>query len=146
MKSRAYYQRSIWKYEQRRKVLKGVYGRTSEYGKRVKHITKKISTWKREIRRIDERVKKIPEIYKAVKDFFGIDIRVKGTTKKYSIAISCYYKYGMENGISGADLARYIGRVGLKQPSFQRLKFTRSFKTNQSNKQIYHNFVNLQIS
>jgi len=112
------------------------------YRKRRANLTKKISQWQNQIKRIDVRNSKQYALQKAINDYFQVDIKTRIMDTKHKLARNCYYKYGMENGFEGVFLSKAIGRKRPSTASENRLKFTRSFKTNPQNKQAYHNFKN----
>lgn len=143
MRSRKEYYTMIWQYEKRRTEIKKKYGgRLSDgYAERVKMITRKIASWKKQIRRIDTRNNQIAMIEKSINLYFNTDIRSKDKCPIRSLARNCYYKYGMEHGIEGSKLSHFIGR-SLLSAHKQRTRFTRSFKTNKNNRTQYHNFLN----
>ena len=137
------YYKKIWQYEKRRSDIRKKYGSRLSvgYAQRVMMITRKINQWKLQIKRIDKRNKKIESIQNSINSYFCVNIRDKIKSKTHSLARNCYYKYGMEHGIEGSKLSRFIGR-SLLSAHKQRTRFTRSFKTNNENKQQYHNFLN----
>jgi hypothetical protein len=144
MKDRNYYYRSIWKYKQRREVLRKKYGsiRDKRYAKEAANIRTKIGIYKLLIKRIDCRQKKLNDCISLVNDFFDVDIRKKKKDVLHSLARMCYYKYGMEVlKIEGSKLSLFIGRSKISAAK-SRLRFTRSFKTSPQNKESYHKFIN----
>lgn len=138
MKERAYYQRQIWKYEQRRRDLKGQHG---NFSGRTRHITRKIASWKLQIRRIDKRNEKLRTIISAVNEYFDVNIESKCMDLKHKQARKIYYKYACENNIQGAFVSKAINRAS-DTAAEARLFFTRSFSSIPENKKIYHHFVN----
>ncbi len=136
MSTKSNYKKWVWEYERRRENLR------SSYAKSRRHLTYKISSWKRQIRRIEEREKKIKHIYLYVNSFFDIDIKNINQGEVYNLAINVFYKYGMESGIQGSFLARFLNRKALYRAAVKRRMFTQSFKTSQANKETYHNFIN----
>lgn len=143
MKDRAYYQRSIWKYEKRREQIRKRYGgyRKKGYAQAVKKIRRRLNSYRKQIKSIDARNKKIKELVDKINNFFEVNIKSKQKTLLLSLARSCYYKYGMEHGVDGSFLSVHIGRSRITAHK-QRTRFTRSFKTNKKNKEQYHNFLN----
>lgn len=112
------------------------------YKKRRLNLTKKISQWQNEIKRIDIRNSKCSQLLKMVNEFFEVDISSRIMDTKHKLARNCYYKYGMENGFEGSFLTKTIGRTRLKNAAENRRKFTKSFKENKPNKEAYHKFKN----
>lgn len=129
----------IWKYQKRRLVLKEQHG---NFSGKTKRITKKISSWNLQIRRIDKRNKFLNELIDSVNEYFDVDIRSSRMDGKHKLARKVYYKYAMEKRIQGTFVSKMINRKNIHTASEGRLRFTRSFKSNPENKKIYHNFVN----
>lgn len=136
MKSRSRYVTMIWMYEQRRSKLDRNIPKD-----RIKRYSlyKKIRTYRKAIVRIDKRMEVVRNLILKTNAYFSIDIRAKGSGDYISIARFCYYKYGIENGILGRDLALAVGK-NKYSASKRRRDFTKSFKTNLSNKEAYHQF------
>jgi hypothetical protein len=134
-----HYQSLIWKYEKRRQAVRDKYKRgTPEYRKGTKQLTIKISRWKQQIRRIDARTDIASKIYLRINEFFETDIRIYNGSPTHALAIKCFYKYGIEFGLSGRFLGKFLNRKSLNMGSELRLRLTRSFKTNPDNRNIYH--------
>lgn len=140
MKSRAYYQRSIWKYEQRREEMRKKYGPWGS-GKTLQ-LTRKISMWRVQMRRIDKRDAILEHITEMVNEYFGVKIQSSSMDDRHKYARKIYYKYGIECRIQGVFVSNFIGRTNQHTASDSRLRFTRSFKSNPENKEAYHRFKN----
>lgn len=128
MSSRSQYVSMIWIYKSRRLGL-----------------TKKIAQWQNEIRRIDLRNSKQEKLKNCINEYFQVDIASRKMDEKHKMARNVYYKYGMENGFEGSFLCKAIGRTKTKIAAECRLRFTRSFKTNKTNKETYHKFTSYML-
>jgi predicted nucleic acid-binding Zn-ribbon protein len=126
---KAVYQRRIWTYKKRRKIFKN----------RISELTKKISQWNNEVRRIERTQDKLKKISKSVNDYFNVDISSKKMDDKHKLARAVYYKISIESKIQGKLVSEYIGRFK-KTAGAGRLSFTRSFKTIPKNREAYFNF------
>ena len=111
------------------------------YRKRVRSMNEKICGWLRAIRRIEEREKRKETLalIKSINAYFGVDIRLPNMDTNHKLARNVYYKYGIESKIHGTILCKHINRSGNRAAS-ARGKFTKSFSTNQKNKETYHQF------
>lgn len=137
--SRKQYYTMVWQYKKRRYELKNKYtGR--EYTKRRLRLQRKINTWKCQIKRIDSRNKRIKRLALAVNKYFGQNIKNIVCKKDHWLAMNVFYKYGIEDGIQGVFLAQYLKRKDYSMPSRLRLKFTKSFRTDKTNREEYHKF------
>ena len=126
----------IWEYKKRRDVLIKKYGyRTGK----TRVITDKIRTWQRQIRIIDKRNKKISLLIKSINDYFDVDITERYGDSKKILARRVYFKYGMEHGIMGKFLSESIGFPS-RAACRSRKQYSKTFKTNPSNKEAYHKF------
>lgn len=146
------YYTMIWMYKKRRDELRKQFGITvvhnghkkwsDEYKEKSKNLTRKIGTWTRQIKRIDDLTEKLHKIEMAVIHFTGQQISGQvgqKVTSSVKLAKSIYYKFGLENGIEGTILCGKIGSHE-KQPSIYRTRFTKSFQTNPKNKEIWLQF------
>lgn len=143
LKSKNEYQKSIWKYHLRRESYKAKYGKTSEtYLKLSRSIQLKLDTWKKAIKRIEIRDNLIKEIDDNITEFIGKSPykSIHSTDQLTIVAKNIFFKYGIENGISGVYLADYAGLKYRIDASRYRLQFTRSFKTNKYNLEMWHRF------
>ncbi len=133
----------VWIYRKRRDEIKKRY-KHGERGAIVGGLTIKIKTWLCQIRRIDARNKKLSHIINSVNTYFNVDISSRCMNKKHQLARNVYYKYSVEQrlGLSGRLLAEQIGRKDPHLVTTARREFTRTFKTNLTNRNAYHNFKN----
>lgn len=137
---RKYYVSWVHTYRNRRAELKKKYS-GKEYAKKALPLSRKIATWQRAIRRIDERNSLIHELLKSINEFFSVDIKTSKTNHQHRLARHIYYKYGMEQmKIYGTFLSEYIGRKGRWTASRCRQRLTRRFKNNPDQKKAYHDF------
>lgn len=140
--SRKEYITKIWTYRERRKKYIDNYegaipvSKTMQY----KNLTKRISQWTKEIKRLDVRNEKISNIEKAIRYYFDVDIKSYSTKKEVVLARKIYFKYGLEEGIRGTHLSRFIGRVSTETARHNRTTLTESFKTIPENKEAFYNF------
>lgn len=127
--NKAEYQRRIWTYKKRREGLKI----------KVRLMTKKISQWENEIRRIDNKKNNLNKIYKSVNKYFDLNITDQCVKPEYNLARNIYYKIAIESKIQGKLVSEFIGRY--KKIAGQcRLNFTRSFEKYPERKKSYHRF------
>ena len=142
--SRKEYISRIWIYKERRKKYvsnykgSGPVSSTDSY----KLLTKRISQWTKEIKRLDKRKEKIQCIVDSVNNYFDVDIVTRSTNSRVVLARKIYFKIGLELGIRGTHLARQIRRRSNDIASYSRITLTKSFKTNPENKEAFHNFKN----
>lgn len=135
------YQAMISMYRKRREDYK-----KKKYSpEKIKKISVKISNWLGQIRRIEAREYYIQNLIESINEFFDVDIKSRCKDANHNLAQSVFYKYGMENGFTGARLVRSLGRKKTSRASIVRLRFTRSFKTNKKNRDAYHNFKNYGV-
>lgn len=103
-------------------------------------LTKRISQWTKEIKRIENRKRKIQKIVSAINEYFLVDIKSRSTNKDVVLARMIYFKYGLENRICGTHLLRHIGRRHPDVARYNRTKLNRSFVDNPENKDAYLRF------
>lgn len=134
------YQKIIHEYNKRRAIYKEKYGRESLQYTRLSAKVYNYNKAVKRIKNINDRIKKLSnDIY----EFMGQDIqRTKDPkTKEGKAAKGIFLKYGMQNGLYGVDLGKYIGIKGDWSAARYRIRFTKSFSTNNYNKQTYHSFL-----
>jgi len=100
---------------------------------RLRNYTKRLRTYYRAIRRIEEKQQKVLDIVTAVQNFTGQSVRFD----QLSRGIFC--KYAIEQGLNGPALAGYL-KVSKYYPSIIRRQFTRSFKINKQHYEIWQRF------
>lgn len=127
--TKADYQRRIWTYRERRERLKA----------KSRNLTKKISQWQNQIRRIDYKKDELKKLVKEVNKYFQVDISKKSFLPEYNLARNIYYKIAIESKIQGKVVSEFIGR-SKKIAGECRLSFTRSFGKFPKRKKAYHSF------
>ena len=137
------YQKMLHEYKKRRNVYMLKYGVDS---KEYLNCRRQIHNIHRAINRWYKRKQMMDSLRDKIKEFIGVDVSIKllkgkqDLTKKVAKAI--FVKYGMQNGISGTDIGNYVGYADPSVcASRLRTKFTKSFKDNDYNKQMYHGFL-----
>ena len=158
--ARAKLQRWIWNYQKRNEDdkarLKLKYGDWNKRGldrvsppeewiRIFKSRKRKIDRWKRAMKIMDERSSKHNKLISIVEGFFGETLKVEGpiSRKRPGPKLGVLFKYGLENGYTGYDLAKAIGirpSVDRQIPSEARINFTKSFETIPENREIYTRF------
>ena len=143
------YMHLIQVYSQRREA-------SPKKSKTRQNLTLKINRFRRAIARIHQqgliytcingKYRELPPlVHEAAKEislFFHETIRASHAGRKnYTIAQRCFCKYAMELGLKSRDVSFFLGSTNPNVALYARLRFTRSFKTNQTNKQIYHSFL-----
>ena len=123
-----------------------------EYERRIRNhieattrLRRKVRILKKSIKRQEDRNNKLHQINKYVRQFTGHSVQniggFTGNKKELNLAKNLFYKYCLENGIQGNFVAKFCGMKYTDTVSKGRLNFTRSFKTNQYNKEQYHRFL-----
>jgi len=138
-KNKNEYQKAIWVYEKRRQELRVKYaGNRKEYGKRVATISRKINHWKFAIKRIEKREAILNNWNEKIYQFLGCYVKNSAGKRNNTIvtARNIFFKQGRGNGINGRVLSEYCGMHKITA-SVNRFKFTRSFKTNKENLDIW---------
>lgn len=128
-RTKSEYKHLIDTYEQRRKELeKQLKEVTETYTKRRRRMSVKIKVWKRAVRRIEHREKRVRDLAGHVREFTGIAVRYSfpAAGRKVLEARGLFYKYGLESGLRAKDLAAYTGCKGIGTPSRCRRTFTRN--------------------
>lgn len=143
MNARGLLQARIWTYQHRRQRARELYGLgTEKYKKMSRNTTLKITYCKRKMDRIDRITEKLEAIDRRMVDFLGISVHLNGKSKDKRVctARNLFYKYCLENGITGNHVAVFCGLTAKKQPCEQRLCFTRSFDRRPENREMWHQF------
>lgn len=142
--TRKEYITKIWMYKQRRAYYKLNYTGDEPYSNTYgyKKLSMKISQWTKEIKRLDKRNEKIKRLLKSVNNYFDVDIKIKSAQKEVILAKKIYFKIGIESGICGTHLSRYLGKTYINEATYNRRTLTESFKTNPENKKAFHDFKN----
>jgi hypothetical protein len=147
------YQSMLHTYLQRRDNLRKKYnwqpGKSNcpEYGKAVLKIRKKINVIQKRLRAIEQREQRLRSISEMLEEFLGYNVHFSlrhdnpnqswGTAP---VARGIFYKYCLENGHQGSEVARFVGAKARYTASEGRLAFTRSFKQKPERKELYHRF------
>lgn len=147
MRTKNYYQINIIQYKKRRLLLRKKYNVINGYKPCIKYtqkvfkINRKILIWSRQLRKIRARERKIYKIDMLIKSFFGFRVNNAPVNKNRvkHISVMFFYKYGIESGCNGKDLATYT-KVTRRVPAESRMRFTRSFQSTPENKEIWHRF------
>lgn len=129
------YKKRIWTYEKRRK----------EAYKTSRRLSTKIWQMRKCLYSMEAREKqrkgKVERLVASINDFFSVDIKSSRYDKSHKIARNVYFKIGIESQLKQTDLCRAINRRGgAKTASSSRMNFTKTFKENPENKEIFYNF------
>lgn len=139
---RSGYQSLIWEYKRRRNLYKENYkGELPIYKtERYIQLTMKISQWRKEIKRLDKRKRKIAYLLNSVNKYFSVRIQDRVRNEAHDLARKIYFKVGLESKICGTHLSRFIGRKHYDVAALNRRSLIKSFAVKPGNKQAYHNF------
>jgi len=144
---RGKYYKYIFEYKKRRAIRKKKLEEAQiEYRNSVAQINKKIKLWGREIRRIDERYRKIQKLKKAITIFTGYDLKTrnkKKDIKSRELARGLYYKYGLEHKMQGKELREVAGFSRVQQPTECRRWMTKQIVSDPKMRQQWENFKEL---
>lgn len=143
MNVRGRLQARIWNYQHRRDRAREMYGIGSpRYKKTSQNATREIYNCTRRMKRIDKITEKLNRINRRMVDFLGISVHGNGNSrdKNVCMARNLFYKYCLENGITGNYVADFCGLSKKVQPCEQRLTFTRSFANRPANREMWHRF------
>jgi hypothetical protein len=148
VKTKNEYQVMLWMYKKRRdKLRKELYvwrGDNTLYNKKVKKINLRIQYFNYSIKVIEKRDALLKDIVDRVIEYNGIDLfklnKTGRVSKEQSLTKRSFFKYTIELGIEGAQVARYMGYFRTT-PCMARLSFQRTFKINKENKQFYRRFL-----
>lgn len=137
----------MWMTRHRRQKSKELHGAESERYKQISHrATRTLENYKNKMDRLDERAGKnglMRVVDKAMQEFIGVSIKEASPSSRVRsllLARNLFYKYCMEHGIRGRDVARYCGFAETDRASKQRMNFTRSFATCPENREMWHRF------
>lgn len=125
IKDITHYQRKISVYNKRRERHKKI----------ASSILYKIRLCKDQIRRIKKRDDKIKHIIKSIENYYGL------SPHKDATMLALFFKYGMENGISGRFLRDHLNIENHRTPGLQRNIFTKLIQKDKATKEQYHNFL-----
>jgi len=94
-----------------------------------------------------EMPKKLHDAEKFYKEYFGEEIRgcrISSDTHRfsnYTLSQKIFCKYAIEIGCKYRHVGLFIGSTSIKGANEIRRRFTKSFATNQKNKDAYHAFL-----
>lgn len=135
VKTKNEYQQLIHIYVARSKAMRKKHGYgTPEHRASIVGINKKLKTWRSQIWALNKREAKLKELYKNVTEFIGFP-PTSSLEAKY-----IYIKWGMEHGLRGTYLGRYIQVKNLKGVSEMRKRFTLSFAKYPERRELYQRF------
>lgn len=136
MATKAEYKKWIWQYKRRRET----------FVKRQKALSAKIKIWKRQVKRMEDREKKVSALGGYIYSFMGYSVRNSGGNRRMPIEMrnsrGIFYKYGLENGIAGNLLREYTKDSAPGTPGRVRRWFNRKFQSNPSLREQYQAFCN----
>jgi hypothetical protein len=149
-KTKNRYQQMLFTYEGRREALKEKLGRGHpDYARRSIRIKARIDHCRRMIGKITVREAKIRKMAWKICEFMDISLlrgaqplrnSVASRTPKLIRARMLLYKYGIENGITGAHLSYWVGSKRSSTAPRGRRTFTRSFMIKPENKALWNHF------
>jgi hypothetical protein len=123
------------------------------YLEAVSNLNYKIRIWKKAIRRIDVYQVKVRSIDNKLRMFLGSSVRgARGwIDPNMKLSRNIFVKYCMEHQIPGPYISAYLGlgktNSGGTPKKYAgyvgdiRMRFTRSFATSPSNREMYHRFL-----
>lgn len=140
------FQSMIHTYTQRRRDIKKIWFGKPEYAKKVSVINRKLKSWKRSIKIIELKEKRLRVLDRLVMEYLDtpslFHIGPFGS-KEIIKAKRLFFKYGLENGFKGPLLESYIGiKPYTNVAVLHRKRFTKSFNTKPQNKELWHKFLN----
>lgn len=144
------YQKMLWTYEKRRSSMKkSAHESDIKFRQRWERMTLKMTIIKRAIKRFEKKKEFLDSVNKQMIEFNGVSLfkiggklgNHTGKWKDVDISKKIFYKYCIEMGVRGNYIADYCGLKKMDVPSDSRRVFTRSFKTNQNNRDAYHKFI-----
>lgn len=94
----------------------------------------------RRMKKIDESMEVILRLEKAIIEYIGVSPKVNAKTTLGGKARRLYYKWGIEHGINGMYLRKYVSDPRPESPSQIRRRFNRSFENNPGNLELWHRF------
>jgi hypothetical protein len=142
-RTKSEYRHLIEVYEGRREELeKKLKETTQSFIDRRRRMSVKIKVWKRAIRRIEQREKKVRDLAQHVREFTGVGVRhsFPSVGRKVVEARGLFYKYGLESGLRAKDLAAYTGCKGVGTPSRCRRTFTRNMVNSPKLRDLWERF------
>lgn len=138
------YQQAVNTYTKRRtELIRRQAVAIASMRKRQRALSKKMDTWKNQLRRIEAREQRVKAAAAIVCEYFSVKTLVNqygNRKRKMIMVLNVFYKYGIESGIGGKYLSHYTGCKTVPPAANQRRKFTASFRTNKNNLDTWHNF------
>lgn len=113
--------------------------RRLKYTIQKENASRKIKLWKRQIKRMDDKVIQITAIGNHVAYFTGVNVKgcAGSKAKNVTVAKGIFYKYCLENEINGNVLRQYTGDASKNSPGRIRREFTASFASSPENKDLW---------
>jgi hypothetical protein len=108
----------------------------------LNRLTKKIKGYKQGLRVVKKNLERVKQVDIKISGFTGV--MAKGSSynpksKQRDLSRDILCKYGIENGINGTIIARYLG-YSSGRPALKRRLFTRSFATSDNNREMWQRF------
>lgn len=134
------YQALIATYKKRRVELRDELSKT--YKKRISRMSYKIKLWSREIRRIEEKEKKLDAIAQKIEEFTNVSVKrsYPKQGKELNRARSWFFKYCLERGSRSIDLAEYTGCKLSCTPAKSRKRLNRLITSNSHERELWLRF------
>lgn len=110
---------------------------------KVEYLTKRIYSFRRSLKRLKIEEEEVKVLASKVEDFTGIRIwknSGRSVDKKTHVARGIFCKYGIDNGIKGANIAWYLNYNNSETAYIRRTDFQKSFDKNTDNLRRYKNF------
>lgn len=149
IKKRNKYYKYIWEYVKRRDKLRLKYYNSVQkprqsnvpYSTTVTLYNNKLRHWRRQLVKLDKIRDNIVFLETTIKQFFGKSIKyVNVPDHILSIPHCIYFKFGIEQGLSGTHLSEHIRFEKIWNASRYRKEFTNSLQTNPENKELWLRF------
>lgn len=114
------------------------------YLKYAKRLNCKLSTWRRQLKRIEAWERKLVDIDNFIKEFTGCSAKasIYAQNKNKILAKQLMCRYALERGISGKFVRDFIGGKGQWTVGKNRMRFIRRCQANNELKNTWKNFLN----
>jgi hypothetical protein len=142
MPSRKDYISWIHTYENRRKNVKNhCEQKIAKEKAAIRNMGKKIKLWRREIKRIDERNKKIRQIAKMIEEFSGINVKKSARSNKQfpRMIRMMFYKLCLEQKLQAKLVGEFMGVQGSNIARARRV-FNGKLTTKSEEKELWDRF------
>lgn len=141
IKNRNYYQRILYNYNKRREKMKRkIKEKRNNDSKRLKHISKKIGTWQRQLDRMDDKQREIKKYDEVVRRFIGVSAKTANNGPEKEMARKLLCKHALENGVRVNAVSIYCGFSNRDDSDRVRREFNRSFPSDSANRQMWERF------